>query len=166
MISPGRTGIPACHFYFNQRTTANLYPIQNRRSCLSLLLFQKTDRQECLSYSKQAFLPVTSTVPKDRQTRMSVLLVINNPGKAFSFEACASHQRTVNVGLRHQTGNVFGLHRTTVNYSQAACGLIRVPIRENAPDKRVHFLRLLRRRRTSGTDGPNRLVGNDDTVEV
>ena len=43
------------------------------------------------------------------------------------------------------------------------CG---VPFRENAPDKRVHFLRLLRRRCTSRANGPNRLVGDDDTVEV
>ncbi len=85
---------------------------------------------------------------------MSVLLVINNPGKRFGLEACATDQCTINVRLRHQAGNIFGLDRATINYSQVASGLIRVPIRENAPDKRVHFLRLLRRRRTSGTDGP------------
>src|SRR5436190_24278251 len=41
-----------------------------------------------------------------------------------------------------------------------------MPFRKNAPDKRVHFLRLLRRRGASCPDGPNRLVGNDDTVEI
>src|SRR5215468_3893500 len=41
-----------------------------------------------------------------------------------------------------------------------------MPIRENAPDKRVHFLRLLRRRCTSRADCPNGFVGDDDTVEV
>src|SRR5881227_1249024 len=41
-----------------------------------------------------------------------------------------------------------------------------MPFRENAPDKRVHFLRLLRRRGTSSADGPDRFVSNDDTVEV
>ena len=38
--------------------------------------------------------------------------------------------------------------------------------RKNAPDKRVHFLRLLRRRGASSADGPDRFVSNDDTVEV
>src|SRR5438552_18345655 len=38
--------------------------------------------------------------------------------------------------------------------------------RENAPDKRVHFLRLLRRRGASSANGPDRFVSNDDTVEV
>src|SRR5947208_1673296 len=41
-----------------------------------------------------------------------------------------------------------------------------MPFRENAPDKRVHFLRLLRRRGASSADGPDRFVSNDDTVEV
>src|SRR5438876_6319663 len=41
-----------------------------------------------------------------------------------------------------------------------------MPFRENAPDKRVHFLRLLRRRGASGANGPDRFVSNDDTVEV
>src|SRR5712692_594660 len=41
-----------------------------------------------------------------------------------------------------------------------------MPFRENAPDKRVHFLRLLRRRGASGPNGPDRFVSNDDTVEV
>src|SRR6267142_6464545 len=94
------------------------------------------------------------------------IFVINNPGKAFGFEACAPDQRAINVRLRHQTCDIIRLDRAAVNYSQVPSGLIRVPIHENAPDKRVHFLRLLRRRRTSGTDGPNRLVGDDDTVEI
>src|ERR1043166_8845322 len=38
--------------------------------------------------------------------------------------------------------------------------------RKNAPDKRVHFLRLLRRRGASSANGPDRLVSNDDTVEI
>src|SRR5207253_501217 len=41
-----------------------------------------------------------------------------------------------------------------------------MPFRENAPDKRVHFLRLLRRRGASSADGPDRFVSNDDTVEI
>src|SRR5260221_8258807 len=41
-----------------------------------------------------------------------------------------------------------------------------MPFRENAPDKRVHFLRLLRRRGASSPNGPDRFVSNDDTVEV
>src|SRR2546430_2111019 len=41
-----------------------------------------------------------------------------------------------------------------------------MPFRENAPDKRVHFLRLLRRRGASSAYGPDRFVRNDDTVEV
>src|SRR5258706_9315830 len=41
-----------------------------------------------------------------------------------------------------------------------------MPFRENAPDKRVHFLRLLRRRGASSADGPDRFVSHDDTVEV
>src|SRR5438552_18273746 len=41
-----------------------------------------------------------------------------------------------------------------------------MPFRENAPDKRVHFLRLLRRRGASSANGPDKLVSNDDTVEV
>src|SRR5713226_952052 len=41
-----------------------------------------------------------------------------------------------------------------------------MPFHENAPDKRVHFLRLLRRRGASGPDGPDGFVSNDDTVEV
>jgi hypothetical protein len=48
----------------------------------------------------------------------------------------------------------------------ALAGFLRVPFRENAPDKRVHFLRLLRRRCASSADGPDGLVGDDDTVEV
>src|ERR1051325_11080345 len=38
--------------------------------------------------------------------------------------------------------------------------------RKNAPDKRVHFLRLLRRRGASSAYGPDRFVSNDDTVEI
>src|SRR5436305_12256867 len=38
--------------------------------------------------------------------------------------------------------------------------------RKNAPDKRVHFLRLLRRRGASSANGPDRFVSNDDTVEI
>src|SRR2546421_6674590 len=41
-----------------------------------------------------------------------------------------------------------------------------MPFRENAPDKRVHFLRLLRRRGTSSANGPDRFVSNDDTGEI
>src|SRR6266567_7337303 len=41
-----------------------------------------------------------------------------------------------------------------------------MPFRENAPDKRVHFLRLLRRRGASSANGPDRFVSNDDTVEI
>src|SRR5713226_9382204 len=41
-----------------------------------------------------------------------------------------------------------------------------MPFRENAPDKRVHLLRLLRRRGASGPNGPDRFVSHDDTVEV
>src|ERR1051325_7518581 len=41
-----------------------------------------------------------------------------------------------------------------------------MPLRKNAPDKRVHFLRLLRRRGASGPNGPDRFVSNDDTVEI
>src|SRR5438552_10215106 len=41
-----------------------------------------------------------------------------------------------------------------------------MPFRENAPDKRVQFLRLLRRRGASSPNGPDRFVSDDDTVEV
>ncbi len=85
MTLPFRTGIPACHFYLNSKMDSNYLSIQNRHSCLSLLL-------------------------QEGQTGMSVLLVINDPGKTFGLEACATDQCTINVRLRHQAGNIIGLH--------------------------------------------------------
>src|SRR5688500_18838913 len=123
----------------------------DRNVCPTCYLVQKMDRQECLS-----LLPGS----KNGQTGMSVLRVINNLSETFGLEARASNQCAVNVSLRHQARNVFGLDRATVKNSQVTRCLLRVSIRENAPDKRVHFLRLLRRRCMSGTNGPNRLVGN------
>src|SRR6476646_10878416 len=94
------------------------------------------------------------------------VFVINNLSKTLGLQTRATHQGSVDVRLRHQPCDVVGLDRSPIKDPHFLCCLIRVPIRENAPDKRVHFLRLLRRRCTSSTDGPNRLVGNDDTVEV
>src|SRR2546425_12863560 len=93
-------------------------------------------------------------------------LVVHNLCKAFRLQTRSSDKGAVNVCFRHQSSDVLRLYRATIKYSESLRHFLGVSFRENAPDKRVHFLRLLRRRRASCTNCPNRLVSNDDTVEV
>src|SRR5712691_2276909 len=97
---------------------------------------------------------------------MSVLLIINNPRETFRSQTRAAYQRPIDVFSAHQSGHVVRFDRTAVENPQRLRRTFRMPFRENAPDKRVHFLRLLRRRGASSSDGPYRLVGKDNTVEV
>src|SRR5216684_1800075 len=91
---------------------------------------------------------------------------VNNLRKALGIQTRSANQRAVDVRFFHQASDIVRLYRTPVKNAQSVCCRLGMPFRENAPDKRVHFLRLLRRRSASSPDGPDRFVSHDDTVEV
>src|SRR5215212_8204285 len=93
-------------------------------------------------------------------------VVINNLRERPGLQARAADERAVHVRLFHQPRDVVGFDRAAVEDAERGGRFLREPTRENAPDKRVHLLRLLRRRCTSRPDGPDRFVGDNDTFEV
>ena len=84
--------------------------------------------------------------------------------ESFCLEARATDQSAVYILLGHQARDIIGFDRASIKDTHCSGNLCGVLFRENAPDKRMHFLRLLRRRCASRANGPNRLVINDNTA--
>src|SRR5919107_1996117 len=93
-------------------------------------------------------------------------VVINDLRERPGLQARAADESAVHVRLFHQPRDVVGFDRAAVEDAERGGRFLREPTRENAPDKRVHLLRLLRRRCTPRPYGPDGLVGDYDTVEV
>src|SRR5581483_1269336 len=80
--------------------------------------------------------------------------------EAARIEAGATDECAVDVLLRHEFSGVFRLHAAAV-LNTNALGRGRVgKFAENAADKGVRFLRLLRGRVFACADGPDRLIGD------
>lgn len=77
-------------------------------------------------------------------------------------QAGATNQEAVNVGLLAQLLAVLLTDTTTVQDARLIRGLVVDALLEPLADGSVHLLRLLGRGDLAGTDGPDRLVGNDD----
>src|SRR5262252_1004657 len=100
------------------------------------------------------------------KVQSSLLLIINNLCETYCVQTCAADQYAVNIGPAHQTLDVICFNRATVQDPKVRRASFRYLFRKSAPDKSMHFLRLFRRGGDSGADGPNRLVSDDDTVQI
>ena len=80
-------------------------------------------------------------------------------------EAGAADEEAVDVGQLDQLGGVVGLDRAAVEDADAGGGL-GIALGEDGADEGDRLLRLLGRRRATRADRPDRLVGDDDPVEL
>src|SRR5690606_12962236 len=70
------------------------------------------------------------------------------------------------VRLSHQPGDVVGSNRTAIEYTQTTARFFVELFGEDAPDERMHLLRLLRRRGATRSDRPNGFVSDYDMFEI
>lgn len=61
-----------------------------------------------------------------------------------------------------QLFGVFGVHGASILNGQRLSRIFTIESRYYAADKTIHFICLFRRSGFAGTDGPNRLISDDD----
>lgn len=94
--------------------------------------------------------------------RDEVALEPDNVSKFCGVQAGATHKQSINVSSSHNGGGVVGLDGASVE--QAGLGRDSVIKKhcEFCADGGAHFLRVLRARYLTGTDGPDRLISHDE----
>src|SRR5437867_6129207 len=91
---------------------------------------------------------------------------MNNAEEALRFQARTTDQSAVNVRLAHQVAYVLTLDAPAVQDSNRLRRLVPKLLSKPIADGGVRFLRSFRRCSTSGTDRPDRFVGENDTQKV
>src|SRR5215469_2593344 len=89
--------------------------------------------------------------------------VVDNLGEGFGHEAGTADERAVDVRLSHEIADVFRLDGPTIEDARGFCGLFAAGVGELVADDAVGFFRDIRRCRGAGADGPDGLVGDDET---
>src|SRR5437868_11409656 len=84
-----------------------------------------------------------------------------DPCERVSLQACSAHQSPVNIGLRHQRVNIIGGNTAAIKNPDVIAGGFAEVIAQSLPDGGVYFLSLRGSGIASGTNGPNRLVGDN-----
>src|SRR5690606_8727798 len=95
-----------------------------------------------------------------------VRLVARDAGELLRVEARAADERAVDVGLRHDRGDVRGLHRAAVEDAGRVREVRVVEVAQGAADRAADLLRVLGRRDLARADGPHGLVGDDERREL
>src|SRR5690606_25484753 len=90
-----------------------------------------------------------------------VRLVTDDRGELLGVEARAADERAVDVGLRHDRGDVAGLHRAPVEHAHAVGDARVVEPAELLADRPADLLRVVGRGDLTGADRPDGLVGDD-----
>src|SRR3982074_1122261 len=80
-------------------------------------------------------------------------------------QACSADQGAIDVGLVHDSGDVRRFHRTAVEDAHHFRRLA-VLLGQPGPDRADDLLRVIRRGRLAGTDRPDRLVRDDDLLDL
>src|SRR5881296_2369887 len=91
---------------------------------------------------------------------------MNNAEEALRFQARTTDQRAVNVRLAHQVAYVLTLDAPAVQDPNRPRRLIAKLLSKPIADGGVRFLRSFRRCSASGTDRPDRFVGENNTQKV
>src|SRR5690606_5066451 len=81
-------------------------------------------------------------------------------------EARPADEGAVDVGLRHDAGDVPRLHRSSVQDTDDLRHLVSVALGEPGPDGPAHLLSVLRRGDLPGADRPDRLVRHHDRLRL
>ena len=87
---------------------------------------------------------------------------LQDGGELLRLERCAADQRAVDVGLGEQLGGVVGRHAAAV-LDRNRVGGVGIGLAQDLPDLRGDLLGVRRRRRITGPDGPDRLIGDHET---
>ena len=98
--------------------------------------------------------------------RIKLNTEVDDGGERVCLKACTSHQCAVYVGLSHESFDVFGFNTSPVEDPHFIRCFLVVEARQKLPDERVRFLCLGVGGCSTGADRPNRLVGDNDVVEL
>ena len=91
---------------------------------------------------------------------------LHDPQERVGLQARPADQCPVHVRLRHQPGGVLGGDGTAVEDGKPSGDFLAIELGQPHPDDVLGGLGLLRGGNLAGADGPDRLVGDDQPVEL
>ncbi len=86
--------------------------------------------------------------------------------KFFCNEGSAADQTAVNIDLGEKLVGVGVVHGAAVLNGNSVCRFLVVELRKLGTDKGANLLRLLGSSGLAGADSPNRLIGDDDVLQL
>lgn len=95
-----------------------------------------------------------------REARFRLAGCLGNGQEIAGFQAGSANKRAINIGDRHQLRRIRRLDRTTVEKPDRGARRAEA-LAQLAAQERMHVCHVVRRRRQSRADRPDRLIGND-----
>ena len=86
--------------------------------------------------------------------------------KFGSDQAGATHESSIHIRTGEQFPGVGPLHAPPIQDGNRICDVIPVLRSQHGPEMRMHFLRLGRSGRLTGTDGPDGFIGDHDFADL
>src|SRR5205085_8518453 len=92
--------------------------------------------------------------------------VLHDERELFGLEARPTHQRTVDLGVRHEVADVAGLHAPAVLNAHRRGRGVAEQLPDGRSDQRGDLSRVVGLGVATRPDGPDRLVGDDGPADL